>query len=78
VVSSIALSVQAGSTEPVYGRAMDDIDGPFMAKRIYQRIFRNGTLDMGAVPYALEDAARELRELGAPVSRWATYIHMGV
>jgi hypothetical protein len=57
---------------------MDDIDGPFMAKRIYSRIFRDGVLDMTAVPHAVDDAVRELRESGVPASRWATYVHFGV
>jgi hypothetical protein len=54
---------------------MNDIDGPFMAERIYKRIFRDGRLDMAAVPYAVNDAVRELRESGVPASRWATYVH---
>jgi hypothetical protein len=57
---------------------MDDIDGPFMAERVYKRIFCDGGLDMGAVPYAVDDAVRELRESGVPASRWATYVHFGV
>jgi hypothetical protein len=59
-------------------RAMNDIDGPFMAERIYKRLFQNGRLDLDIIPYALDDAARELRELGVPASRWATYVHFGV
>jgi hypothetical protein len=57
---------------------MDDIDGPFMAERIYSRIFRDGVLDMTAVPYAVDGAVRELRESGVPASRWTTYVHFGV
>jgi hypothetical protein len=57
---------------------MDDIDGPFMAKRIYGRIFRDGFLDLSAVPYAVDEAVRQLRESGAPASRWATYVHFGL
>jgi hypothetical protein len=57
---------------------MDDVDGPFMAERIYKRIFQDGRLDMAAVPYAVDDAVRELRDSGVPASRWATYIHLGV
>jgi hypothetical protein len=57
---------------------MDDIDGPFMAKRIYKRIFQNGTVDMSAVPFAVHEAIKELRESGVPASRWATYVHFGV
>jgi hypothetical protein len=57
---------------------MDDIDGPFIAEGIYKRIFREGKLDMGAVPLSVDDAVRELRESGVPASRWATYVHFGV
>lgn len=57
---------------------MDDVDGPFMAERIYARIFKDGNLNMGAVPHAIDDAVRELRKSGAPASRWATYVHFGV
>jgi hypothetical protein len=57
---------------------MNDVDGPFMAEKIYSRIFKDGVLNMGLVPYALDDAVRELRESGAPASRWATYVHFGV
>jgi hypothetical protein len=57
---------------------MDDVDGPFMAERIYQRIIRKGKLDSSAIPYAVDDAVRELREAGVPPSRWATYVHYGV
>jgi hypothetical protein len=57
---------------------MDDIDGPFMAERIYKRIFQDGTFNMSTVADAVDDAVRELRESGVPASRWATYIHFGV
>lgn len=59
-------------------RAMDDVDGPFMARLIYSRIFQEGKLDLGAVPYAVDAAVRQLRESGVPASRWATYVHFGV
>jgi hypothetical protein len=59
-------------------RTMNDIDGPFMTERIYQHIFKNGSPDLDTVPLALEDAAKELRESGAPPSRWATYVHLGL
>jgi hypothetical protein len=70
------LSLQPDNID--YCRAMDDIDGPFMAERIYKRMFRNGGLELSVIPYALDDAARELRDLGAPASRWATYVHFGL
>jgi hypothetical protein len=56
---------------------MDDFDGPFIAERVYKSIFLEGKLDLQAVPHALDAAVRELRETGAPPSRWATYVHIG-
>jgi hypothetical protein len=58
-------------------RAMSDIDGPFVAERVYRTIFAKGYLDLTSVPRALQDAVRDLRESGAPASRWATYVHVG-
>jgi hypothetical protein len=65
-------------TDLWYDRAMNDTDGPFIAERIYRRIFSNGKLDLGVVPLALDNAVRDLRELGVPASRWATYVHFGI
>jgi CHAT domain-containing protein len=58
-------------------RSMNDVDGPFVAERVYRQIFRDGKLDLNAVPYALDGAVRALRESGAHPSRWATYVHIG-
>jgi hypothetical protein len=58
-------------------RSMNDVDGPFIAERVYQAIFRDGKLDLNAVPYALDAAVRQLRQTGAHPSRWATYVHIG-
>jgi CHAT domain-containing protein len=58
-------------------RSMNDVDGPFVAERVYRAIFLDGKLDLNAVPYALDGAVRELRESGAHPSRWATYVHIG-
>jgi hypothetical protein len=56
---------------------MQDIDGPFIAKRVYRTVFQSGRLDLSVVSFALHDAVRELRESGVPASRWATYVHVG-
>jgi hypothetical protein len=56
---------------------MDDCDGPFMAERVYERIFRDGKVDLSEVPYALDAAVQELRAMGVSPSRWATYVHIG-
>jgi hypothetical protein len=58
-------------------RAMGDQDGPFVAKRFYEELFENGTIDVNAVPYALDEAVTALRNSGAPPTRWATFIHLG-
>jgi hypothetical protein len=61
----------------VLGRSMNDVDGPFVAKRVYSNIFEDGRLDLAAVPYALDDAVTALRKSGVSASRWATYVHVG-
>jgi hypothetical protein len=58
-------------------RSMNDVDGPYMAERVYSNVFRDGRLDLTAVPYALDDAVAGLRNFGVPESRWATYVHVG-
>jgi hypothetical protein len=57
---------------------MNDIDGPFIAKHFYEKLFRKETIDVDAIPYALDYAVTKLRKSGAPPERWATFIHMGV
>jgi hypothetical protein len=56
---------------------MNDLDGPFIAERVYRSSFQEGKLNLDAVPYALDAAVRELRESGVHPSRWATYVHIG-
>jgi hypothetical protein len=56
---------------------MNGIDSSFVAARIYKRIFRDGKLDLNAVPYAVDAALRGLQEMGAEPSRWAAYVHVG-
>jgi hypothetical protein len=57
---------------------MRDEDGPFIAKHFYEKLFDGDTIDVDAVPYALDDAVRALRAEKVPPARWATFIHMGV
>lgn len=57
---------------------MNDQDGPVVAEKIYSQLFKNEILDPDVVPYALDDAMRELREQGLRPSRWALFIHMGI
>jgi hypothetical protein len=56
---------------------MDDEDGPYITKRFYQQIFANKTIDVDAIPRALDSAVTALRNSDAPPERWATFIHMG-
>lgn len=57
---------------------MNDVDGPFIAERIYKHMFQAGYLDMSEVAYAVDHAVQELRETGVSASRWATYVHFGI
>jgi hypothetical protein len=56
---------------------MNDIDGPFIAKHFYERLFTDNTITLDAIPHALDYAASELRNSGVPPERWATFVHMG-
>jgi hypothetical protein len=56
---------------------MGDVDGPFVTKHFYKKLFESGTVDVDAVAYALDHAVTELRKSGVPPERWATFIHMG-
>lgn len=59
---------------------MEDIDGPMIAKAVYEELLRGGPeyLDPNRVPYALDAAVGRLRDLGVSPSRWAPYIHIGM
>lgn len=59
---------------------MNDADGPYVAKIVYKRLFEDDSefLDRDTIPFALDEAARKLREDGIPAARWATYIHVGI
>jgi hypothetical protein len=59
---------------------MGDVDGPVVARKVYHALFNggDGKLDPEVVPYALDEAVRELRSQGLPPSRWAPYVHIGL
>jgi hypothetical protein len=59
------------------GRTMNDVDGPLVASKVYEELFRNEIVDLEAIPYALDDAVQELRRNGVSPNRWATYVHVG-
>jgi hypothetical protein len=56
---------------------MNDIDGPYIAKRFYEELFSGKDIDVDSVAHALDGAALALRMKGVPPERWATSIHMG-
>jgi hypothetical protein len=58
-------------------RTMRDDDGPLIAQAFYEKLFEGKTITADTIPYALDHAVRKLRESGAPVERWATFIHVG-
>jgi hypothetical protein len=64
-------------TESIHFRAMDDVDGPRVAKLFYDRLFAEESITLDVIPYALDYTIAELRKGGAPPGRWATFIHMG-
>jgi hypothetical protein len=56
---------------------MTDVDGPIVASSVYNTLFQDGLFDLDAVPYALDDAVRRLREKEVNARRWAVFVHMG-
>jgi hypothetical protein len=58
-------------------RAMNDTDGPYVAKAFYEKLFAHNTIDADSIAYALDYAIRELRKSGVPLERWATFVHIG-
>jgi hypothetical protein len=63
--------------ELISSRAMNDADGPRIAKLFYERLFSADIITLDAIPYALDYAVDELRKSGVSPERWATFIHMG-
>jgi hypothetical protein len=61
----------------MHSRAMEDIDGPEVAKLFYEKLFAEEIITLDTIPYALDYAVSELRKSGVPPRRWATFIHMG-
>jgi hypothetical protein len=60
-----------------FRRALNDADGPYIARRFYGKLFEGQTINLDSIPYALDHAVTALRMSGAPPERWATFIHMG-
>lgn len=53
------------------------MDGPFVAKTVYEELWKNGALEADNVPFALDAAVAKLRRRGVPPARWAPFIHIG-
>jgi hypothetical protein len=64
-------------TEKFHFRAMNDVDGPLVAKHFYEKLFVKEVITLDAIPYALDYAVETLRESGVRPERWATFIHIG-
>jgi hypothetical protein len=58
-------------------RAINDFDGPKVAKWFYEELFSNEVIDVDSVAYALDVAVGKLRETGVLPDRWAPFIHIG-
>jgi hypothetical protein len=59
---------------------MQDIDGPRIAKSLYEDVFKSDSeyINPDDIAYALDRAVRRLRyEMKDPM-RWAPYIHLGI
>lgn len=59
---------------------MNDDDGTDVAETVYRQLFAGDsvTLDWNAIPYALDEIMRSMRERGLPPERWAPFIHLGI
>jgi hypothetical protein len=71
-----SLQMQSCSLSTLY-RAINDFDGPKVAKWFYEELFANEVIDVDSVAYALDVAVAKLRDSGVPPDRWAPFIHMG-
>jgi hypothetical protein len=56
---------------------MNDSDGPFVAKCVYDELLGKEVLDLEDIPYALDTALHKLRQQGASYRRWAAFTHVG-
>jgi hypothetical protein len=56
---------------------MTDADGPIIADLVYEALFKEDMFDLNTVPYALDDAVRQLRDQKVTADRWSVFVHMG-
>jgi hypothetical protein len=68
------------SAECILNRSMEDVDGPIIAKLVYEDVLKGDSayLDPDDVAYALDAAVRHLRREVKDPRRWAPYIHLGI
>jgi hypothetical protein len=59
---------------------MEDVDGPMVAKSVYEDIFSGPSeyVEPDDVAYALDAAVQKLQSVHPDPSRWAPYIHLGM
>jgi hypothetical protein len=59
---------------------MEDVDGPKIAKWVYEAVFRGDCeyIDPDDIAYALDAAVRRLQYEVKDPMRWAPYIHLGI
>jgi hypothetical protein len=59
---------------------MEDVDGPRIAKSLYEEVFKGDSeyIDPDDIAYALDAAVRCLRRDVKNPMRWAPYIHLGI
>jgi CHAT domain-containing protein len=72
-----SLTAKLLGSPSLVSRLMHDEDGPQVARRVYESLFRSDFLDLDDIPYALDDAVCILRSSGVAPSRWALFVHMG-
>jgi hypothetical protein len=59
---------------------MGDVDGPRVAKSLYEDVFKGDSeyINPDDIAYALDAAVRRLRHEVKDPMRWAPYIHLGI
>jgi hypothetical protein len=59
---------------------MEDVDGPRIAKSLYEDVFKSDSecINSDDIAYALDAAVRHLRHEVKDPMRWAPYIHLGI
>lgn len=57
--------------------SMGAIDGPKVAKIVYEELMKDEMVDLNVIPYALDKAVQTLRKDGVPPQRRATFVPFG-